>query len=262
MENIFVKLSIVMKLIFRITNWTCPIFKYFNLKDDECVAKFRNGTKCIIRNKSDSAVFLENFFLDSYTQEKGFDIKENDLVIDVGGHVGYFTIYAAKKAKNGKIITFEPSKESFNVLKNNLKINNIQNVIIENVGVGAKSGTAILNVDVDHGIGNSIFFSSKNSEKEDIRITTIPEIVKKYKIESIDLLKLDCEGAEFEIILNLPSTILNTIKKISMEIHEIENFDIIDIEKFLVKNNFSVRRKYFLHENWPILYAKNQNFDT
>ena len=262
MENIFVKLSIVMKLIFRITNWTCPIFKYFNLKDDECVAKFRNGTKCIIRNKSDSAVFLENFFLDSYTQEKGFDIKENDLVIDVGGHVGYFTIYAAKKAKNGKIITFEPSKESFNVLKNNLKINNIQNVIIENVGVGAKSGTAILNVDVDHGIGNSTFFSSKNSEKEDIRITTIPEIVKKYKIESIDLLKLDCEGAEFEIILNLPSTILNTIKKISMEIHEIENFDIIDIEKFLVKNNFSVRRKYFLHENWPILYAKNQNFDT
>ena len=262
MENIFVKLSIVMKLIFRIRNWTCPIFKYFNLKDDECVAKFRNGTKCIIRNKSDSAVFLENFFLDSYTQEKGFDIKKNDLIIDVGGHVGYFTIYAAKKAKNGKIITFEPSKESFNVLKNNLKINNIQNVIIENVGVGAKSGTAILNVDVTHDIGNSIFFSSKNSEKEDIQITTIPEIVKKYKIESIDLLKLDCEGAEFEIILNLPSTILNTIKKISMEIHEIENFDIIDIEKFLVKNNFSVRRKYFLHENWPILYAKNQNFDT
>ena len=259
------KLSIAMKLIFRVTNWTCLIFKYFNLKDDECVAKFRNGTKCIIRNKSDSAVFLENFFLDSYTQEKGFDIKENDLIIDVGGHVGYFTIYAAKKAKNGKIITFEPSKESFNVLKNNLKINNIQNVIIENVGVGAKSGTAILNVDTTHSIGNSIFYSSKNSEKEDIRITTIPEIVKKYKIESIDLLKLDCEGAEFEIILNLPSTILNTIKKISMEIHKIENFDIVDIEKFLVKNNFSIKRKYLLQEpktNWPILYAKNQNFDT
>ena len=256
------KLSIAMKLIFRVTNWTCPIFKYFNLKDDECVAKFRNGTKCIIRNKSDSVVFLENFFLDSYTQEKGFDIKENDLIIDVGGHVGYFTIYAAKKAKNGKIITFEPSKESFNVLKNNLKINNIQNVIIENVGVGAKSGTAILNVDMTHGIGNSIFYSSKNSEKEDIRITTIPEIVKKYKIESIDLLKLDCEGAEFEIILNMPSAILNITKKISMELHEIENFD---IEKFLAKNNFLVRREYLLKKtkpNWPILYAKNQNFDT
>jgi len=259
------KLSIAMKLIFRVTNWTCLIFKYFNLKDDECVAKFRNGTKCIIRDKSDLVVFLENFFLDSYTREKGFDIKENDLVIDVGGHVGYFTIYAAKKAKNGKIITFEPSKESFIALKNNLKINNIQNVIIENVGVGAKSGTAILNVDTTHSIGNSIFYSSKNSEKEDIRITTIPEIVKKYKIKSIDLLKLDCEGAEFEIILNLPSTILNTIKKISMEIHKIENFDIVDIEKFLVKNNFSIKRKYLVQEtktNWPILYAKNQNFDT
>ena len=63
MENIFVKLSILMKLIFRVTNWTCPVFKYFNLKDDECVAKFRNGTKCIIRNKSDSVVFFHGRLL-------------------------------------------------------------------------------------------------------------------------------------------------------------------------------------------------------
>ena len=165
MGNIFTKFLIAIKVIIKIKNWTCPIFYYFNLKNGKCVAEFRNGTKCIIRNRSDAVVFMENFFLDSYDREEGFSIKENDIVIDIGAHVGYFTIYAAKKAKNGKIITFEPSKESFNVLKNNLKINNIQNVIIENVGVGAKSGTAILNVDVTHDIGNSIFFSSENSEK-------------------------------------------------------------------------------------------------
>ena len=127
MQDIFKKIGIAIKLIIKTKNWTCPIFHYFNLKNNECVVEFKNGIKCIIRNKSDSLVFLENFFLDSYDREEGFTIKENDTVVDIGAHIGYFTIYAAKKATRGKILSFEPSRESFKVLKNNLKINNIQN---------------------------------------------------------------------------------------------------------------------------------------
>ena len=104
MTNISIKFSVAIKVILKVKNWTCPILHYFSIKNDECVAKFRNGTKCIIRDKSDAVVFLENFFLNAYDLEKGFDIKENDVIIDVGAHVGYFTIYAAQKAKNGKIV--------------------------------------------------------------------------------------------------------------------------------------------------------------
>ena len=263
MGNIFTKFLIAIKVIIKIKNWTYPIFYYFNWKNGKCVAEFRNGTKCIIRNRSDAVVFLENFFLDNYDREEGFSIKENDIVIDIGAHVGYFTIYAAKKAKNGKILSFEPSKESFNVLKNNLKINNIQNVDVENIGVRSKSGASILYVDKNNEIGNSMFSNDENLIKENVQVTSVPEIIKKYKIESIDLLKLDCEGAEYEIILELPITILNKIKRISMEVHKIDNFDINDIEKFLTKNNFQVKREYLLSEsptNWPMLYAKNLNF--
>ena len=263
MGNIFTKFLIAIKVIIKIKNWTCPIFYYFNLKNGECIAEFRNGTKCIIRNRSDTVVFLENFFLDNYDRKEGFSIKENDMVIDIVAHVGYFTIYAAKKAKNGKILSFEPSKESFNVLKNNLKINNIQNVNVENIGVRSKSGASILYVDKNNEIGNSMFSDDENLIKENVQVTSVKEIVKKYKIESIDLLKLDCEGAEYEIILELPTTILNKIKRISMEVHKIDNFDIDDIEKFLTKNNFQVKREYLLSEsptNWPMLYAKNLNF--
>ena len=271
MTNISIKFSVAIKVILKIKNWTCPILHYFNIKNDGCVAKFRNGTKCIIRDKSDAVVFLENFFLNAYDLEKGFDIKENDVIIDVGAHVGYFTIYAAQKAKNGKIISFEPSKESFQVLENNLKINNIQNVIGENLGVRSKSGDSILYIDKNHEIGDSMFSNDEDLTKENVQVTSIPEIVKKHKIESIDLLKLDCEGAEYEIILELPSSILNTIKRIAMEVHEIENYSISDIEKFLTKNNFQVKRKYLLSEKkfsnekystiWPMIYAINQNFN-
>ena len=262
MQNIFKKIEIAIKVIIKIKNWTCPIFHYFNLKNNECIAEFRNGIKCIIRNRSDTVVFLENFFLDSYDRVEGFMIKENDTVIDIGAHIGYFTIYAAKKAKKGKVISFEPSKESFKVLKNNLKINNIQNVNIENIGVRNESGNSILYVDRDNEIGNSMFSNDKNLIKENVQVTSITEIIKKYNVKSIDLLKLDCEGAEYEIILKLPINILNKIKRISIEVHKIDNFDIKDIEKFLLENNFQVKTEYLLGQSdasLPMLYAKNQN---
>jgi FkbM family methyltransferase len=262
MAIILTKILIAIKIIFKLKNWTCPIFHYFNLKNNECVAEFRNGIKCIIRNRSDTIVFLENFFLDSYDRVEGFMIKENDTVIDIGAHIGYFTIYAAKKAKKGKVISFEPSKESFKVLKNNLKINNIQNVNIENIGVRNESGNSILYVDRDNEIGNSMFSNDKNLIKENVQVTSITEIIKKYNVKSIDLLKLDCEGAEYEIILKLPINILNKIKRISIEVHKIDNFDIKDIEKFLLENNFQVKTEYLLGQSdtsLPMLYAKNQN---
>jgi len=262
MAIILTKILIAIKVMLKIRNWPCPIFHYFNLKNDECIAEFRNGIKCIIRNRSDTVVFLENFFLDNYDREEGFAIKQKDVIVDIGAHVGYFTIYAAKKATRGKILSFEPSRESFKVLKNNLKINNIQNVNVENIGVRNESGTSTLYVDEDNEIGNSMFSNDKNLIKENVQVTSITDIIKKYNLKSIDLLKLDCEGAEYEIILKLPIEILNKIKKISMEVHKIDNFDIKDIEKFLAENNFQVKTEYLLSKsdtNWPMLYAKNQN---
>jgi FkbM family methyltransferase len=257
-----IKIKIVFRVIFKVINWSCPIFHYFNLKKNKCIVRFRSGLKCIVRNKSDAVVFFENFFLDSYEQE-GLKIKEEDTVLDIGAHVGYFTIYASKKANKGKVFAFEPSKESYKILEENIKLNKLKNVQTENYGVLNKSGISVLYVDKENQIGNTMFEDKKGSIKENVNVISIRDIIEKKNIEKIDFLKLDCEGAEYEIILNLPKEILNKIKIISMEVHKIEKLDITDIEKFLNKNNFQVKRKFLLSEssaNWPMLYAKNQNF--
>ncbi len=57
-------------------------------------------------------------------------------------------------------------------------------------------------------------------DEKEINTITLQNIFEKYKIEKIDFLKMDCEGAEFEIVMNTPSIILDKIQKISMEIHE------------------------------------------
>ena len=140
MGNLIKKISIIFKLKKEIRNWKLPILYYFGLRKKEGVIEFKNGIKCIIRNKSDSIAFLEVFFLNTNDWIDEFKIKEKDIVVDIGAHVGYFSIYSSINAKNGKIFAFEPYTKSFEVLRKNLKINKIENVITQNLGVAKKSG--------------------------------------------------------------------------------------------------------------------------
>ena len=66
-------------------------------------------------------------------------IKKDDIVFDVGANIGAFTIPFAKKVeKNGKVLAFEPQPNVHNLLKNNVKLNNLDNVELFQKGVGIK----------------------------------------------------------------------------------------------------------------------------
>ena len=55
-------------------------------------------------------------------------VRDGDNIIDIGAHIGYFTIYAAKNAYQGIVYSIEPYIESFEILKKNLKLNDLSNV--------------------------------------------------------------------------------------------------------------------------------------
>lgn len=258
--NFFIKLDIIIRTILEIDNWHVPILHYFDMRDNEDIVRFRDGTRCIIRNKSDTIAFFENFFLNTNTSPKNFAIKKNDVIIDIGAHIGFFTIYAAKHASKGFVYSFEPSSKSFNLLQKNIKLNKLDNVIIENVGVLKKSGSATLYVDEENSIGNSIF-GNKANKKEIVTTVSLHDIFKKFQIERVDLLKMDCEGAEYEIILSLSQDILKKIVRISSEIHKVENYKVEDLSKYLTENNFEVEYRYLISDsvnNMPMLYATNK----
>ena len=174
------KIKIGFKVLSQVYNWDCIFLHYLGWKKNTCTVKLRNGTKCIIRNKSDAIAFLENFFLETYEQGKEFQIKDNDIILDVGAHIGCFTLYASKKINKGKIFAFEPTSESFNVLKQNVELNQLKNIHIQNAGVLKESGTSVIYVDKNNEIGNSLFLKNKNMVEEKIDIISIEDILKKY----------------------------------------------------------------------------------
>ena len=218
--NIVCKSLLILKCMMKIRNWNTVLLYYFKEKRDKQTIFLNDGTKCIIRNKSDAIAFLENFILEANTSDKKFKIDHKDIIVDIGAHVGYFTLFAAKKATKGKVIAFEPSIESFLGLEENIRINNFKNIIQEKTAIAKVKGKQTLYVNDEDTISNTIYKQSKNLNKEEVKCITLQNIFEKYGLKKVDFLKMDCEGAEYEIIMNAESSILNKIQKIAMEIHE------------------------------------------
>ena len=255
--NLFLKFRIIGRCINEVKNWHVPILYYLNIKHGKNLIELKNGLRCYLRDKGDAIAFFENFFLDVNSPSNEFIINMKDVVIDVGAHVGYFTLNASEKAKKGKIFAFEPNSESFNMLQENIEINKIKNAIVVNAGVLDRSGKAELFLSDDYSIGNSMFLE-KSDKKEIVNVMSLEEIVKTYHIDKIDFLKLDCEGAEFDIILKLTDELLKKITRISAEIHQsLENHSIKELEEFLSSKGYVVKSIKLLdsNQNLHMLYA-------
>ena len=64
------------------------------------------------------------------------NLKRNDIFIDVGANIGDFSLYAAKLAREGKVLSFEPSSDNFKMLKKSIKVNNYNNIFPHQVAIG------------------------------------------------------------------------------------------------------------------------------
>lgn len=146
--------------------------------------------------------------------------KNKMLVIDIGANFGAFSVYATHFNKNIKVLSYEPSKTTFKQLQENIKLNQLENRIIPfRLAVGGKKRSVRLYKTKMSGL-SSIYCTRGETEYEIVKATTLSEIIKKNKIGKCDFLKIDCEGAEYEILAGCPKNIYEKINCISLEFHE------------------------------------------
>lgn len=156
------------------------------------------------------------------------DFKPNDIVIDIGSNVGIVSIYLAKKYPFLKIYSFEPVKCNYDNFLENIKLNKIPDGIInvENKAI-TKDGRDVKMFFDRLNSGCSSIFRNTNSNSDEVLdkvySITLDEIIKKYNINTIKLLKIDCEGSEYEIIENTKEENLKKILHFRGEFHEDKN---------------------------------------
>jgi FkbM family methyltransferase len=144
-------------------------------------------------------------------------LKPGDVAIDIGAHVGVVSIYLAKRWPGIKVYAYEPSRDNYERLVRNIQTAGVgESVIAKNLAVTGDGRTIALRGRPDKNSGGLSIFGAGNAE--DCPSTTLGEIFKENNIERCALLKVDCEGAEYEILYGADE-LLRRVDHLSAEFH-------------------------------------------
>jgi FkbM family methyltransferase len=141
-------------------------------------------------------VIREDYFLE------GVSLRDGETVIDIGAHFGSFSAIASKKiGPTGKVIAFEPNPEIYPRLARNIAINSLDNVVLHNEAVSGEDGKLVLFLQQRSSLATTYpKVDLEDRVSQSTRSVTVPARSMRSILRSIggpvDLLKIDCEGAE------------------------------------------------------------------
>jgi FkbM family methyltransferase len=150
---------------------------------------------------------FDNYYIGHQAEEilKGrlyapyLETKTDPVVIDCGGNIGLFSLYASKYAK--KVYTLEPSPIHFDTINRMLAFNDIRNVKPINKAIYINNGFFNFYHNINETMG-SLHQAVADGSKPPIQVPsiTLEQLFKDEKIDHCDLLKIDIEGTEYEVI--------------------------------------------------------------
>ena len=200
-----------------IKNWNDYVKLYFRrIKSEYAILEMRNGIRVKLRVDSTDLIAFTHVWLLKEYERPGFEIKNTDTIIDIGAHIGLFALFSVQFCKAGKIYCFEPVKENFEMLKTNLELNNITNVIATNAAVSVNNGTVTIYLNDDEA-GHSMYVTG--SKPIQVKSVSLQNVFESHNIEKCDFLKVDCEGEEYAIMNSLSASHCEKIGKICIEYH-------------------------------------------
>lgn len=163
----------------------------------------------------------EEIFIDRKYTPDFLPLDPEETVIDIGGNIGLFSLYAVGCGAN-KVFCYEPLPENVEIIKRNLRENGICSVVVEPMAVTDKKGSPRLYL-TDKDSGNLVFsFNSQGKLSRYLMVESISlkEILGRHKLKKVDFLKIDCEGGEGLIVRSTPDAVWRKIRKISLEYHD------------------------------------------
>jgi len=219
------KVIIYIKKIFYYTPYLLPVLVKIKNPIDFFIGYFKNDTFTVhlrsgmdLRTEGiDDVISVSAIVIKNEYGSKFDDKDEGMIIVDIGANKGYFSIYAATNINN-KIFSYEPIVSTFEKFKDNIAINNNTNISPYNFGVAGKKSLREFNTSSDKTITSSMVFTS-GGEVEKVQCITLADVFIDNGLHYIDLLKVDCEGAEFEILYTTEAEFLSKIGLIRMEYH-------------------------------------------
>jgi len=225
-------------------------------KRKEVLLRLRGGVVYILRPNTNQIRIVDEICRKGvYDGILGF-VNLESIVIDIGANIGIFSIRAGKKASLGKVFCFEPEPRNFEILNKNIRVNNMESLfVVKQKAVADTVRFTRFYFDEYNSGGGSLYNTEigKKSGLLEVRTTTLNDIFEYYKIKQCDVLKLDCEGAEGEILTSTNPEIFPKIKSMAIEWHpDLNKITLNELRDFLKKNGFQTD----FQKKTDILYCK------
>src|SRR6266568_8897568 len=250
----FHRLRYSLKLLARSRSWRFSV-NTLKQRQGSSLATFKwRGQKIYYRpGTSDGAMIYDTLIKSEYSLPASL---QPNVIVDVGSNIGGSIIHFHRLFPSATIYGFEPHPETFRILE--LNVSPIPSVSVFNFGLSDSDQKLEIPF---KGTDFSVFSTgqpgrlNKNEPVVSCEVRNIATNLPELEIEKVDLIKIDCEGAEYDILTAFPQSLLASCKWIVGEIHDDKGFELL---AFLASQfDLDLRKKMF--RPYFIFHACNKN---
>ncbi len=186
----------------------------------ELMCGFTKGTVLTLNGLKYSLLDFESYSI--VLEFEGFmqpwlNPQKGENCVDIGAHIGKYTLSLAKAVGNdGIVVSVEANPSNYKTLQNNIRLNNLQNVIALNLAAWERECT--LKLFTGHFAGHHSAKINWRLGWVEVKAAAMDSIIKGLRLDSVDWIKIDVEGAELEVLRGLKKTISKHKPKIIIEV--------------------------------------------
>ena len=179
---------------------------------------------------------MDNLILGNYEDKVRlvFVPEPHDTIVDVGAHLGEYTIPCAKIAT--RVISIEPNTDVLEILKENIRVNALSNVVTVNRAVYDSHGHRSLNLFEDRtGMSSIVIDQCEDRLKTlEVEADTLDNILSDLQIDKVDWIKVDVEGAEVNVLRGAKGIISSNLDNIRLIIECHSNETIKEVIRMII----------------------------
>jgi FkbM family methyltransferase len=219
-------------------NWDEYLYNYVFRKKRPAEYVFRNGLR-LIDNAGTMAGTLAVVFV---RREYGVP-RNGKVIVDIGANMGCFSIFAAEVNKGAVILCYEPELHNYEMLKENILVNDLQNrVSAYQCAIAGDRETKEMNL--HESPLNSLVIGAQSLRRQTVNCIMLSDIISNNNLTQIDFLKINCEGAEYDIIERCPDVDIRKVQTLRLEYHNIddETRNGLWLAEHLKKRGFAIKR--------------------
>jgi FkbM family methyltransferase len=240
-------LSSIPTLLVGFENWWVIVLRLLGLGDPSgSILRLRgSGLRFRVRTAMDVWVVKE-VCLDRDYERGGMQPQDGWTIIDVGAGIGDFSISLGERFPKCRVVALEPFPPSFQALTENIALNRLENVTAFPYALGAASGPQRLRAGAaEPGQSSTARLGRGVADRpEEVPGRSLAALFRELSIERCDALKMDCEGAEYEILMSSDDATLRRIENLALEYHDTyTEHEHEELVAFLQGKGFAVRTR-------------------